>query len=71
VVRAGGPDKEAVRGLRLDEPPVRRTGRDRRALPVRGVPVAAHRTGPVDGPPGAVPVQRQGARGNVRKGGVQ
>lgn len=69
VVPTGGRNEEAVRGRRLDEPPVRRAGRDRRALPVRGVLVAAHRTGPVDGTPGAVPVQRQGVRGIVRGGG--
>jgi len=44
VVPAGGRDEEAVRGRRLDEPPVRRADRGRRTLPVRGVPVAAHRT---------------------------
>lgn len=43
VVQAGGRDEEAVRGRRLDEPPVRRAGRGRRTLPFRGVPVAAHR----------------------------
>lgn len=62
-------DETTVLGRGLGEPPVHRAGGGLRAGHVRGVPVAPHGTGTVDGQSAVVPVQRRndyetgGARG--------